>query len=76
MRWKAKYTKADYANGTQRFKRIFSWLPTYINGQIVWLETYEVLQLYIIKEYSTDIEGKKVFFHKGRWENISKRIIE
>lgn len=77
MRYKAKYTRADYAHGTTRLKRAFAWIPVYINGENIWLENYEILQAYLIKELSLKIEGKDkpVFFSSGKWVNVSKRIL-
>ena len=80
MRWKAKYTKADYPQHATRMLRIFAFLPVYIEGDFIWLETYEVLQAYIITEVELEInvreEYKKQFFATGKWVSISKRVIE
>lgn len=78
MRWRSKYTRADYAPNTTRLKRAFAWLPVYIDGQMVWLETYEILQAYEIKEIELLMDGeeKPLFFSIGKWIDVSKRIIE
>lgn len=73
MQWKAKYTRADYQHGTTRLKRCFAWLPTYISGIMVWFETYEVLQMYQIKEHTVNVENEKTVFSSGKWINLSKR---
>lgn len=73
MQWKAKYTTADYSEGTTRLKRVFAWLPTYINGVKVWLETYEILQVYVIDKDTVLIEEKQTVFSNGFWKNLSKR---
>lgn len=75
MRWKAKYTRADFAPNTTRFKRVFAWIPTYVGGTMVWLETYEVLQVYSVEEIQLEDEGKPVFFTNGNWKDIAKRTI-
>jgi len=76
MKWLAKHTKTDYSNGATRLKRFFSWLPIYISGKMIWLEMYEVLQVYEIKTYAVIIEDKEVVFKVSNWVNLSKRIIE
>lgn len=76
MRWKAKFTKSDYQHGTTRMKRVFSWIPTYIAGDMIWFETYEILQAYVIEEHKLEIEGESIIFGSGRWKDISKRIIK
>lgn len=76
MKWKARYTRAEYSHGTTRMKRCFAWLPVYISGTMVWMETYEVLQAYLIKEHELEVDGEKSFFGSGKWRDISKRTIE
>lgn len=76
MKWQARYTKADYEPGTTRLKRVFAWLPTYIGGIMVWLETYEVLQGYIAQDYPVKIDGEGTAFRVSRWVDLSKRLIE
>jgi hypothetical protein len=75
MRKKARFTKTDYPNGATRQKRVFAWLPTYVSGEIVWLEYFEVLQAYIIEEISLRLDGKDQLFAVASWRNISKRLI-
>jgi len=78
MVWKAKYTRANYANGTTRLKRVFAFLPTYVNGNIVWLSTYEVLQVYVVTEIlaalNADKPNEATKFINGKWVDASKRI--
>lgn len=76
MKWQARYTKADYEPGTTRLKRVFAWLPTYISGTMVWLETYEILQGYIAQEYQVKIDGEVHGFRNAGWVDLSKRLIE
>lgn len=77
MIWKAKYTKETYQPGTTRVKRVFAWLPFEINGDMVWLETYEIYQLYISKEHTViDVEqSKTLLFKVNEWINLSYRTI-
>lgn len=74
MRWQAKHTRLEIPNGSTRLKRIFAWWPTYISGQIAWLETYEILQVYIIIEQKVIIEEKETIFAICKWTNLSKRL--
>ena len=79
MVWKAKYTRANYANGTTRLKRVFAFLPTYIDGNIIWLATFEVLQVYVIEVTLAMMDPAKpneaTEFKTGSWIDISKRLI-
>lgn len=77
MIWKSKYTKETYPHGTTRVKRVFAWLPFQINGDTVWLETYEIYQLYTFKEFTVlDVEsGKQLVFKVNEWINLSYRTI-
>jgi hypothetical protein len=79
MVWKAKYTKANYANGTTRLKRVFAFLPTYVDGNIVWLSTFEILQVYVVKEVLAALNVEKpneaTKFLTGQWVDASKRLI-
>lgn len=77
MIWKAKYTKETYPPGTTRVKRVFAWLPFEINGDIVWLESYEIYQLFATKEYPVvDAEtSKTLLFKVNEWINLSYRKI-
>lgn len=80
MRWKAKYTEAHYTHGTSRLKRVFAWLPTYVDGTVVWLETYEILQMYNVLAYTVllDPTNPKEWtnFYIGNWMDVSKRLIK
>lgn len=80
MIWNAKYTKAQYANGTTRLKRVFAFKPTYIDGKIIWLETYEILQMYKLEKHLAVLDPSKPTeaseFFLGAWIDISKRLIK
>ena len=73
MTWKAKYTHVDYANGTTRLKRVFAWLPTYIDGMYVWLSTYDILQAYMAEKTTVTIDGSEVEFINYKWINLANR---
>lgn len=74
MRWKAKYTTTDYKEGATRLKRAFAYMPLYITGEIVWLEMYDVLQVYTITKQKAIIDGQEQLFSIGKWINLSKRL--
>ena len=73
MIWKAKYTHVDYANGTTRLKRVFAWLPVYIDGNYIWLATYDVLQGYIAEKVTVKVDEKDIEFINYRWINLANR---
>lgn len=76
MVWKAKETRIDYPQGTNKLRRKRAWLPTYIDGNIVWLSLYEVLMIYVVTAYSTKINGNDAAFGVGKWIEVSKRLIK
>lgn len=76
MKWLAKTTDVPIKEGATRLQRKFSFLPTRIGDTFVWLETYEILQLFHVELYTVTIDEKQVQFVKGDWINLSKRIIE
>jgi hypothetical protein len=73
MKWPAKHTRIEPLAGTTRINNRFAWLPTYINGFIVWLSWFEALQVYRITEEKVTIDDKTVTFLPGKWVNITKR---
>jgi hypothetical protein len=76
MRWHSKHTEIEIKDAATRLERVFAWMPTRISNEIVWLETYEILQMFHVKQYNITIDNKPVFFKVGEWVNISKRIIQ
>jgi hypothetical protein len=80
MIWKAKYTKVEFLHGTRRLKRMFAWLPTYIDGDKIWLEGYEILQAYVVAKHIVVLDPTKpkeiTEFLVGTWTDISKRLIK
>lgn len=75
MKRKAKYVSTDPEPGTTRLKRVFAWTPKNIDGTIVWLEYFEVLQAFIIFEYTIVLDKSPKKASVGRWEDISNRVI-
>ena len=80
MKWKARYTETHYPHGTSRLKRCFAWVPVYVDGTIVWLETYEILQMYSVTVHTVILDpanNKELTnFYSGNWVEISKRLIK
>jgi hypothetical protein len=76
MKWYAKRIIQEPTDGSTQLIRKFAWLPVLIAGQKVWMETYEVLQVWEVKRTTVRIEEKDIVFAIGRWINLSKRIIE
>lgn len=73
MVWKAKTTRPVYAERTLRERRKFAWIPAYIDGDIVWLETYKILQMFVIKYYNiSENQAAQV----TEWVDISKSLIK
>lgn len=68
---KARYANQTFRDGDTRIKRIFAWLPFRINDDLVWLEKYEVLQLYKTISYPANDKAYTV----NEWINLSYRII-
>lgn len=75
MQWHAKYTTVEIEDGETRLKRVFAFMPVRIADEIVWLETYEILQLFHVKQHNITIDNKPAMFKVGEWINISKRTI-
>lgn len=73
MIWPARHTKVQPPVGTLRFERYFAFWPVRIGDNIVWLEFYEVMQVYRITEEKVVIDDKPVTFLPGKWVNITKR---
>lgn len=75
MKWKAKYTRPEVSDGTTRLKRVFAWRPNYVNGDIVWLQSFDVLQVYVVATYNMKIDGEMKSAKIGSWIEVSKRLI-
>lgn len=75
MRRKTKYVLTDPILGTTRLKRVFAWSPTQIDGHIVWLEHYEILQAFLSFEYKILMDGKLKSAEVSEWKDISKRLM-
>lgn len=75
MVWKARLTRVDYPENANRLRRRFAYFPVYIDGDFVWLQLYEVIQVYIIDVIETAIDGKQVGFKQSKWVDADKRLI-
>lgn len=74
MRWIPKYTRPEIETGTTRLKRVFAWVPKYIDGTVCWLEYYDVLQAYVKFEYIVNIDGQPKKFTVVQWVDVSERL--
>lgn len=61
--------------GTTRLKRVFAWLPTHIDGNVVWLEHYEILQAFLIFDYKILLDAEFKTVKVSEWKDISKRLM-
>lgn len=75
MKWKAKYLTPDPEPGSTRLKRVFAWRPTDIDGTVVWLRHFEILQGFVIFEYKVMLDGQPKAFKVGKWIELSKRVM-
>lgn len=75
MRRKAKYVIPDPNLGTTRLKRVFAWTPTHIDGNIVWLEYYEILQAFLSSDYKILLDSELKSVKVSEWKDISKRLM-
>lgn len=73
MVWKAKFGKETSRVGDTREVRIFAWLPKTIDGSTVWLEKYQVKQIYWLTEYP-DIAANKAY-QVYSWVTIGIKIL-
>jgi hypothetical protein len=75
MRRKSKYVIPDPNLGTTRLKRVFAWSPTHIDGNVVWLEHYEILQAFLVFEYKIILDSESKTVKVSEWKDISKRLM-
>jgi hypothetical protein len=62
--------------GSTRTKVKFAWWPVRIGGAKVWLESYEILESYIVTEYQVIVDNEYRSATIGNWKEISKRFIK
>lgn len=75
MVYKAKYAQLTYRVGDTRTKRTFAWLPVRIKDDMIWLETFETLQYYTLKQYPVIGSQPEQAYNVYEWIDIaSKRI--
>lgn len=74
MIWKTA-TRPDYPNGTNKIVPKFAWLPTYIQGDMIWLWRYQVIFIYEHIQHKTKIANQDVIFTTTGWVEVSKRLI-
>lgn len=76
MKRLASLTKVEPADGSTRLRRKFAWFPTYVNGYIVWLEFFEILEAFLVQDVKVKDDGTDKFFRVGEWKKISNRTID
>lgn len=76
MRIKAKYIPRDPEPGETRVRRVFAWTPKNIDGTIVFLEFFEILESFITSQVIIILnkEQKKAII--GNWQTISIKTID
>lgn len=75
MRLKAKYIANDPEAGTVRVRREFAWSSKTIAGERIWLEFYEVLEVWVMSVYDAKVDGKAIKITAGRWVDTETRLI-
>lgn len=64
-----------YEVGTTKSEIKFAWMPHRIKDILVWLERYEVLYVYVRKDYPAIIDGNAGQFTTNEWVKVSERRI-
>jgi hypothetical protein len=62
-------------SGTTRVVRHYAWLPKEIGSTIIWLEYFEILQVFTYFEYRILHEGKPQLARVGEWKDLESRLI-
>lgn len=75
MRRKAKYIANDPEHGSTRIKRVFAWSPRQIADEIVWLEFFEVFQVYVTYIFDAKIDGVAKKITAGKWTDVEERLM-
>lgn len=65
--------KAARKFGDVRKRVKFALLPARVGDALVWLELYEVLEVWNVDPYVVLLDGQKVAFELGKWIEISRR---
>ena len=73
MNWKAKTSKAHFEPNSTRIRRVFAFKPTYVNGTIVWLSFFDILEYYKVEFVQVDLKGEKTTFKIGNWVELDRK---
>lgn len=73
MKFASKYDLAQPKDGEVKLLTKFAYWPIFIAGFWVWLERFEVLQVYRITEQKVTIDEEIVIFLAGKWINLANR---
>lgn len=76
MKFKTKYVTTDPPAGSIRLKRVFAWLPKRLNGDVVWMEHFEIRQAFVIFDYNFFVDDKPKVASVGQWVNLEQRVIK
>jgi hypothetical protein len=73
MTWPTKTAVENYNEGATRLQRRFAYWPVRIDGFYVWMQFYEVYQIWEVKRYKIDDKYTAIV---AAWIDLSKRIIK
>lgn len=76
MKFKAKYIYPDPESGETRVRRKFAWWPKNIDGTIVFLEFFEILESFVLLEVVIKLNGEPKKAKVGSWQTISIKVID
>lgn len=67
-------------NGERKVEKCFAWFPTWVNDQQIWLQHFERVFEYRVKERNTTffIRGYASYPYKGtwgEWELVKENIL-
>lgn len=75
MRLKSK-EQPTYQEGETRESLRFAWLPHYVGNVRIWLQKYEVLEVYHIEKIPATLDGMPYVFTIGKWIKATERLIK
>ena len=69
MKWKAKKEPKE---GDFRCRKVFAWFPTRVNDYTVWLESFEVKEVYQMVALTDEnvIHGQLEWVEVDRWDLV------
>lgn len=67
----AKKPSRKFGDVRKRVK--FALLPARVGDALVWLELFEVLEVWKVEAYEVEVDGKLAAFELSEWVEISRR---